>query len=116
MKYTACVQALSCDEAYLDVTGLGDPELLAAAIRAEIAATTQCNASAGASGGELCAGVCGGKARGVSVGVGVGVGVGVRACVCMHAYLYVGCFQAPNFSCSCTSVSTHKTFAPLRYL
>eukprot|EP00967_Tisochrysis_lutea_P098416 scaffold145316_cov20-Tisochrysis_lutea.AAC.3 len=46
MKYTSCVQALSCDEAYLDVTGLGDPEELAAAIRAEIHATTQCTASA----------------------------------------------------------------------
>ena len=47
IRHSACVQPLSCDEAYLDVTGLGDPEQLAAQIRAEIAATTQCTASAG---------------------------------------------------------------------
>lgn len=47
LKYTACVQPLSCDEAYLDVTGLGDPEQIAAAIRAEIVQETECTASAG---------------------------------------------------------------------
>jgi len=47
MRHTASVQTLSCDEAYMDVTGLGDPEHIAAAVRAEIFATTHCTASAG---------------------------------------------------------------------
>lgn len=34
----------------MDVTGLGDPESIAAAIRAEVFATTRCTVSAGASG------------------------------------------------------------------
>lgn len=42
LQRTACVQPLSCDEAYLDITGLGDPLQLAAEIRAEIEATTGC--------------------------------------------------------------------------
>ncbi len=52
LRYSSCVQPLSCDEAYLDVTGLGDPEALAARIRAEVAAATGCTASAG--GGNGC--------------------------------------------------------------
>jgi impB/mucB/samB family len=47
MQYTTAVQPLSCDEAFLDVTGLGDPELLASRMRAEIEAATSCTASAG---------------------------------------------------------------------
>ena len=48
MSYTSVVQPISCDEAFLDVTGLTpDPEQLAARLRAEIIATTQCTASAG---------------------------------------------------------------------
>lgn len=47
LRRTSCVEALSCDEAYLDVTGLGDPEQLAAEMRAEIQAATGCTASAG---------------------------------------------------------------------
>lgn len=47
LSYSALVQPLSCDEAYLDVTGLGDPEALAAAIRADIERETRCTASAG---------------------------------------------------------------------
>ncbi|KAH6813421.1 DNA-directed DNA polymerase [Perilla frutescens var. frutescens] len=43
------VQAVSCDEAFLDVSDseLGDPELLASVIRKEILNTTGCTASAG---------------------------------------------------------------------
>jgi|APGre2960657373_1045057.scaffolds.fasta_scaffold70668_2 DNA repair protein REV1 len=48
LRFTAAVQPLSCDEAYLDLTGLGDPDALVAALRADIAATTGCTASAGA--------------------------------------------------------------------
>lgn len=33
LRYSSVVQALSCDEAYVDVTGLGDPEKIAADIR-----------------------------------------------------------------------------------
>lgn len=47
MRASAAVQPLSCDEAYLDVTGLGDPEALARALRADIEAATGCPASAG---------------------------------------------------------------------
>lgn len=32
MQRTACVQPLSCDEAFLDVTGLGDPEAIASEV------------------------------------------------------------------------------------
>lgn len=36
LKHTAAVQPISCDEAYLDVSGLGDPTAISAAIRAEV--------------------------------------------------------------------------------
>jgi DNA repair protein REV1 len=48
LRYTAAVQPLSCDEAYLDLTGLGEPDALVAALRADIVAATGCTASAGA--------------------------------------------------------------------
>ena len=44
---TAWVRPVSCDEAYLDVTGLGNPEELAASIRQQIFQATGCTASAG---------------------------------------------------------------------
>ena len=47
LNATACVQPVSCDEAYLDVTGLGDPEEVAASIRQQIFDATGCTASAG---------------------------------------------------------------------
>ncbi|KAK9844061.1 hypothetical protein WJX81_003182 [Elliptochloris bilobata] len=47
LQRTSCVQPLSCDEAFMDVTGLGDPEALVSALRADIAAATGCTASAG---------------------------------------------------------------------
>eukprot|EP00873_Tetraselmis_striata_P038497 jgi/Tetstr1/458761/TSEL_045146.t2 len=47
LKYTAAVQPISCDEAFLDVTGLGDPTRMAADIRQEIEEQTGCTASAG---------------------------------------------------------------------
>lgn len=47
LKYTASVQPVSCDEAFLDVTGLGDPEVLACQIRQDIVQATGCTASAG---------------------------------------------------------------------
>ncbi|KAJ7946116.1 DNA repair protein REV1 [Quillaja saponaria] len=48
-KHCNKVQAVSCDEAFLDVTDLEgqDPELLASSIRKEISETTGCTASAG---------------------------------------------------------------------
>ena len=89
LRYSTCIQPLSCDEAYIDVTGedtilyllvdrpvthprcpasrwascralplaltlagLGDPEVLAAAMRADILAATGCTASCGI--GEAC--------------------------------------------------------------
>lgn len=47
LKATACVQPVSCDEAYLDVTGLGFVEQIAASVRQQIEAATGCTASAG---------------------------------------------------------------------
>ena len=47
LKATACVQPVSCDEAYLDVTGLGDSEEVASCIRQQIFEATGCTASAG---------------------------------------------------------------------
>ena len=49
LQVTAAVQPVSCDEAYLDVTGLGDPQSIAASIRAKIFEETGCTASAGIS-------------------------------------------------------------------
>ncbi|XP_031381989.1 DNA repair protein REV1 isoform X1 [Punica granatum] len=51
------VQAVSCDEAFLDVTDseVDDPELLATEIRKEIYETTRCTASAGIAGNMLMA-------------------------------------------------------------
>ncbi|CAJ1924447.1 unnamed protein product [Sphenostylis stenocarpa] len=51
------VQAVSCDEAFLDVTNseVEDPDLLASSIREEIYKTTGCTASAGIAGNMLMA-------------------------------------------------------------
>eukprot|EP00803_Ostreobium_quekettii_P007207 evm.model.scf_1084.2 EVM.evm.TU.scf_1084.2 scf_1084:6744-14924(+) len=47
LQHTACVQPISCDEAYLDITGLGDPEDIAQRLRASIELETGCRASSG---------------------------------------------------------------------
>ncbi|KAK9805394.1 hypothetical protein WJX73_010812 [Symbiochloris irregularis] len=47
MQNTSAVQPVSVDEAYLDVTGLGDPVGIAEAIRSAIQQETGCTASAG---------------------------------------------------------------------
>lgn len=47
MQHTSAVQPVSVDEAYMDVTGLGDPVGIAEAIRAAIEQETGCTASAG---------------------------------------------------------------------
>ncbi len=44
---TSVVEPVSCDEAYLDVTGLGDPECIAARLRTDIQSQTGVTASAG---------------------------------------------------------------------
>lgn len=49
LQVTPLVQPVSVDEAFLDVTGLGDPEELASAIRDKIFKATGCTASAGIS-------------------------------------------------------------------
>ena len=36
LRHSAVVQPLSCDEAFIDISGLGDPLQLAASIRAEV--------------------------------------------------------------------------------
>ncbi|XP_031272688.1 DNA repair protein REV1 isoform X2 [Pistacia vera] len=56
-KHCTRVQAVSCDEAFLDVTYLEveDPEILASKIRKEIFETTGCTASTGIAGNMLMA-------------------------------------------------------------
>ena len=49
MSTTAAVQPVSVDEAFLDVTGLGDPEQVATSLRARILQQTGCTSSAGIS-------------------------------------------------------------------
>lgn len=46
-SHSAVVQVLSCDEALLDISGLGDAEGMAQEIRSEILQSTGCPASAG---------------------------------------------------------------------
>jgi nucleotidyltransferase/DNA polymerase involved in DNA repair len=47
LKHTTAVQPISCDEAYLDVTGLSDPFQIAAAIRAEVTLASICYCRSG---------------------------------------------------------------------
>ena len=47
MQRTRAVQPVSCDEAFLDVTGLGDPLAVAAELRRQIRRATRCSASCG---------------------------------------------------------------------
>ncbi|KAI3448143.1 hypothetical protein Pfo_004808 [Paulownia fortunei] len=56
-KHCNKVQAVSCDEAFLDVSEseVGDPQLLASIVRKEIFNTTGCTASAGIAGNMLMA-------------------------------------------------------------
>ena len=46
-QLTLKVQAVSCDEAFLDLTGFANPEDAVARLRADIEAATGCTASAG---------------------------------------------------------------------
>ena len=41
LKQSAAVQMLSCDEAFVDISGLGDPEEIAATIRAQVGRAEQ---------------------------------------------------------------------------
>lgn len=41
------MEPISCDEAFLDITGLGDPENTVKALRQKIFEETECTASAG---------------------------------------------------------------------
>lgn len=47
LQYSSCVLPLSCDEAFIDVTGLGDSVEIAESIRQSIVDATKCTASAG---------------------------------------------------------------------
>lgn len=47
MRCSSCVQPLSCDEAFIDVTALGDPASLAEKLRASIFEVTSCTVSVG---------------------------------------------------------------------
>ena len=55
LRYSPRVKPVSCDEGYLDLTGFGNPEKVAASIRVEIAKATGCTASAGISSNMLLA-------------------------------------------------------------
>ena len=63
LRYTSVVQAVSCDEAYLDVTGLGDPMDLVARMRRDIQSETSCRASAGVGPNMLLARLATAKAK-----------------------------------------------------
>ncbi len=43
LKHSAAVMMLSCDEAFVDVSGLGDPEEVAATIRAQVDGVSRLN-------------------------------------------------------------------------
>lgn len=47
VKRSSCVQPISCDEAFVDITGLGSPDRIVAELRAEIEGATGITASAG---------------------------------------------------------------------
>ena len=47
METSSSVQPISCDEAFMDITGLGDPDQLVRQLRDKIVAATGINASAG---------------------------------------------------------------------
>lgn len=47
METSSSVQPISCDEAFMDITGLGDPDQLVRQLRDRIVAATGINASAG---------------------------------------------------------------------
>lgn len=57
------MQAVSCDEAFLDVTDQGDPCKIASLIRSQIFEATQCTASAGVAGNMLLARLATKKAK-----------------------------------------------------
>ncbi|KAI5064723.1 hypothetical protein GOP47_0019418 [Adiantum capillus-veneris] len=62
-KHCKKVQAVSCDEAYVDVTGVEDPETLASCIREEVFDLTRCTASVGIAGNLLLARMATKKAK-----------------------------------------------------
>ncbi|KAH6558045.1 hypothetical protein KP509_1Z081200 [Ceratopteris richardii] len=62
-KHCKRVQAVSCDEAYVDVTGVEDPDFLASQIRKEINDLTKCTASVGIAGNLLMARIATKKAK-----------------------------------------------------
>ena len=47
MKQSSCVQPISCDEAFMDITGLGSPDRIVKELRTEIEGATGITASAG---------------------------------------------------------------------
>jgi nucleotidyltransferase/DNA polymerase involved in DNA repair len=63
MEVTDCVQAVSCDEAFLDLTGLPQPATVMSALRAKIYATTGVTVSAGIGPNMLLAKIATGKAK-----------------------------------------------------
>jgi len=62
-KYTGRVQAVSCDEAFMEVTGVGDINAFVKHLRDEIEQQTGCNASAGIAHNMLMAKIATDKAK-----------------------------------------------------
>lgn len=62
-KHCNKVQAISCDEAYLGVTGVQDAEILASVIRKDVFDVTRCTASVGIAGNLLLARMATRKAK-----------------------------------------------------
>lgn len=62
-EFSSAVQPVSCDEAFVDITGLGDPWDIAASVRKKINAQTGCCASAGIGPNMLLARIATSKAK-----------------------------------------------------
>ena len=63
LRYCQKIQIISCDEAFLDITGVKDPVALASAVRNDIFAMTGCTASIGIGANRLLARLATKKAK-----------------------------------------------------
>ena len=62
-RYSSSVSPVSCDEAYMDITGLGDPMQIATSLRKDIEQETHCCASVGISTNMLLSRIATAKAK-----------------------------------------------------
>ena len=131
MAVTRAVAAVSCDEAFLDVTGLGDPVEVARKLRADIRAATGCAASCGVGPSMLLARLATKRAKPdglvaispaqVFVIVHLGVvcipGLGLRPCCCLASSSHPQCSCLPCCFVPCvhTPLPVFWLGCPLRF-